>query len=369
MFIELHILQSFAPSNLNRDDTGNPKDTEFGGVRRARISSQCIKRSIRNHPVFTQTTRVDNALRTRWITRLLVKPLIEEGKPEDLAQSVAEAFATQYGQMEKGHTSVLLYLSNGEIKEAVHNLLRDWDSIILNLKDNKSPVIEALAKEMFKQLKNRTGAPDIAMFGRMLAEKPALNIDAACQVAHAISTHRVQMEIDYYTAVDELSTKEETGAGMIGVIPFNSACFYRYARVDWDQLVNNLGGEQELAKRTIEGFLRAAIAAVPTGKQNSFAAQNPPDFLLGVVRKDGSTWSLANAFEKPVKPSREGGYMDASIAALDAYWGQLNKIYGSHNVNPVVLALNPDAPIINLKASLAENRDLWIQSLIMYMEQ
>jgi CRISPR system Cascade subunit CasC len=364
MFIEVHILQNFAPSNLNRDDTGNPKDSEFGGVRRARISSQCIKRAIRRHPVFASTTAVENAMRTRWMTRLLVKPFVDAGKSEEQAKAVIEAFATQYSKMDKGHTSVLLYLSKSEINTAVQNMLEKWEEITASLKEGKSPVLEALAKEMFKALKERTSAPDIALFGRMLAEKPELNIDAACQVAHALSTHRVSMEIDYFTAVDDLSTDEETGAGMIGVTGFNSACFYRYARLDWEQLVKNLGGDRALACKTVEGFLRAAVKAVPTGKQNSFAAQNPPDFVLGVARKDGDAWSLANAFETPVKPGRDGGLMKASIEALDGYWGRLTQVYGDQGVKPVVLAVSQAAALEHLKGATRPNLESWVEALL-----
>ncbi|MCL4560030.1 MAG: type I-E CRISPR-associated protein Cas7/Cse4/CasC [Chloroflexi bacterium] len=364
MFIEIHFLQNFAPSNLNRDDTGNPKDTEFGGVRRARISSQCIKRSIRFHPIFAQTTAVDPAIRTRWMTRELAKAFEKAGKPEEQANMVADGIAQLYCKMDKGHTSVLVYMSSNELRGFSSKAIERWDEITSSLKEGKSPALDELAKEMFKTLKDRTSAPDIALFGRMLAEKPELNIDAACQVAHAISTHRVSMEMDFYTAVDDLSKDEETGAGMMGVTAFNSACFYRYARLDWDLLVNNLGGDRDLACRAVEAFLRAALLAVPTGKQTGFAAQNLPDFVLGVSRTDGQSWSLANAFEKPVRIERDGGYLLPSIAALDAYWGRLSKAYGGDGMKTYALCLQPDARLDNLKDSLAPHVEKWIASLV-----
>lgn len=366
MFIELHILQNFAPSNLNRDDTGNPKDTEFGGVRRARVSSQAVKRAIRLHPVFAKTTDVEPAVRTRWMTRLLAEALIKADKPEEQAKEVANAFSVQYSKLEekKGHTSVLLYLSKTEIETAVKSLTEKWKEITKNLKDGKSPELDAFAKEFFKELKDRTSAPDIALFGRMLAEKPELNIDAACQVAHAISTHRVNMDMDFYTAVDDLTRDDEAGAGMMGVTAFNSACFYRYARLDWDLLVKNLGGDKELARKTVEGFLRAAALAIPSGKQNSFAAQNPPDFVLGVVRKDGQSWSLANAFETPVKLGRDGGLMSASIQKLDEYWAKLNRVYGGNGITTAALSL--DVPPANLPPE--ENMEGWVKKLLAALE-
>lgn len=355
MFIELHALQNFAPSNLNRDDTGNPKDTEFGGVRRARISSQAMKRAVRLHPVFAKTTEVEPAVRTRWMTRLLAEALVKAGKEEGQAKEVANVFSMQYSKLEekKGRTSVLLYLSKTEIEKAVKTLTDHWKEITKNLKDGKSPELDALAKELFKDLKDRTSAPDIALFGRMLAEKPELNIDAACQVAHAISTHRVNMDMDFYTAVDDLTRDDEAGAGMMGVTAFNSACFYRYARIDWDLLVKNLDDDKELARKTVEGFLRAAALAIPTGKQNSFAAQNPPDFMLGVVRSDGQSWSLTNAFETPVKVGRDGGLMSASIEKLKEYWAKLNKVYGGKGITSATLSVDGD-----------DNMDGWVKKLL-----
>jgi CRISPR system Cascade subunit CasC len=140
---------------------------------------------------------------------------------------------------------------------------------------------------------------------------------------------------------------------MIGVTAFNSACFYRYSRIDWDLLVKNLNGDKELARKTVEGFLRAAALAIPSGKQNSFAAQNPPDFMLGVVRKDGQSWSLANAFETPVKPGRDGGLTPASIERLKGYWEKLSKVYGSDGATTSTLSLDGD-----------QNMDGWVNQLL-----
>ena len=266
MLIELHMLQNFAPSNLNRDDTNNPKDCDFGGVRRARISSQCLKRAIRFAPAFRETTQVENGMRTRWITRKFYKALMDAGVPEEEAAEKANAMATAFaGKMEKEkdaameRTAVLIYYSPEEIKMLTDGLLA-----------GEKP--EVLAKSMVKASKDHTTAPDIALFGRMLANDPKLNLDGACQVAHAISTHRVNMEMDFYTAVDDLNQDEETGAGMMGVTAFNSACFYRYACIDWDLLVKNLDGDTDLALRTLEAYLRASVEAVPSGKQTSTAA-------------------------------------------------------------------------------------------------
>ncbi|MEI7990091.1 MAG: type I-E CRISPR-associated protein Cas7/Cse4/CasC [Chloroflexota bacterium] len=360
MFIELHFIQNFAPSNLNRDDTNNPKDCDFGGVRRARISSQCLKRAIRQAPIFSETTKVDNGLRTRWLARRMKDDLMKAGKPESEAISLANEFAKTYAsKLEKSNekeisrTSVLVFVSSQEINEAVNSLLQ-------------GQAVVAAAESLAKKSKKRTSAPDIAMFGRMLAEKPDLNLDAACQVAHAISTHRVNMEMDFFTAVDDFQEQEtdETGAGMMGVVGFNSACFYRYACLDWNQLLTNLAGEQDLAKRTLEAFLRAAVIAVPSGKQNSFAAQNPPSFLLAVIRKDGMNWSLANAFEKPISATREDGLIANSVKALDAYWGRLIKVFGGAQVIPIALSIDEDLPLSALKGSVMADQKSWIDAIL-----
>ena len=361
MFIELHMVQNFAPANLNRDDTNNPKDCEFGGVRRARISSQCIKRAIRTSPVFAETTRVEIGKRTKWLVDLLQGRLAEAGKLEEESTAVLTAFVPQFAsKLDKdgAKTAVLLYVSEAEIQSIVQALLENWE----DLSDDRT--LKQVSKALVKAHKGQTSAPDIALFGRMLAEKPELNLEAACQVAHAISTHRVTMEMDFFTAVDDLNPEDTAGAGMMGFTGYDSACFYRYARIDWKRLVDNLNHDTDLARRTVEGFLRAAVAAVPSGKQNSFAANNPPNLMLAVVRRDGMGWSLSNAFERPVRPSRDGGLVAPSVTALDAYWGQLCQVYGDDTlVRKAVLALDPDLPLETLKMDQTDNLEAWVSAV------
>ena len=368
MFIELHLIQNFAPANLNRDDTGNPKDCEFGGVRRARISSQCIKRAIRHEPVFEQITGKPNGKRTKWfIDKRLTPMLVAAGKPEAEAHKVASEFLTAFAsKLEKdtAKTAVLLYFSKAELQGIVDALAANWADVAAADDKKHADAIAQLVKGLVKEYKNRTSAPDIALFGRMLAEKPELNIDAACQVAHAISTHRVTMEMDFYTAVDDLQPEDTAGAGMMGFTAYDSACFYRYARLDWEQLVENLDGDVDLAHRTVEGFLRASVSAIPTGKQNSFAAQNPPSFLLAVVKPRGMAWSLANAFERPVRPGSDG-LTAPSVAALDAYWGHLVAVYGLEDGAKVTaLALDDDLPLQNLKDYRVPTLEAWVKATL-----
>lgn len=363
MFVEVHAIQNFAPSNLNRDDTGNPKDCEFGGYRRARISSQCLKRAIRLSPVFARTTGVDVGTRTKWlIERCLRPPLVAAGKPDDQVTEILTAFVPEFASKldsksgDDHKTAVLLYLGQSELDNIVRALLDNWESLPTGAKK--------LANALVKEHKGQTSVPDIALFGRMLAEKPELALDAACQMAHAISTHRVAMEMDFYTAVDDLKADDTAGAGMMGFTGFNSACFYRYARLDWAQLMENLK-DAGLARRTVEGFLRAMVAAVPSGKQNTFAANCPPNFLLAVVRQDGMGWSLANAFEKPVHPRGDSGLVAPSVAALDTYWDRLCQVYGTDSlVQTAALALDSDLPLKNLSGNSVPTLDAWVGAVV-----
>jgi CRISPR system Cascade subunit CasC len=359
MFIELHILQNFAPSNLNRDDTNSPKDCEFGGVRRARISSQCIKRAIRKEPVFAETTQVSMGERTRWLARDIQEKLTARGKTAEEASKLAIGFIEALlGGMEakdSGRSKVLFFISDEEKKMIV-------DTLITIQTENKKDAFGEAIKEYQKKFKNRSSAPDVAMFGRMLANDPILNLDAACQVAHAISTHRVNMDMDFFTAVDDLQAEDESGSGMMGVIGFNSACFYRYMCIHWEQLVRNLGGDIGLARKTVEGFLKAAVRAVPTGKQNSFAAQNPPGFLFAVTRKDGMAWSLANAFEKPIHADQAHSLMEASILALDSYWQRLQNVYGGDAI-PAALILDDTLSLGSLQDAKKATLAAWIESV------
>lgn len=398
MFIELHIIQNFVPANLNRDDSGSPKECEFGGMRRARISSQSFKRAIRFEPVFAATTQVENGHRTKFMADQITRRLVNTDKDAEEVKTVAETFAASYaGDLDKktGKTNVLVYLSQEEFEVIAKQLLENWDAAVAEATGkSKQKIMDDLIKQLVKETKERTSAPDVALFGRMLASKAELNIDAACQVAHAISTHRVTMEWDYFTAVDDFKPDDTSGAGMVGYTGFNSACFYRYARIDWNQLKENLGwrdknqakkaeekalieqGNQAaitLAHRTVEGFLRAAIDAVPTGKQNAFAAQNPTNLALTVIRTDGKSWNLADAFEVPVRSKRNQdddgvsytGYIAPSIAALDEEWNDKISFYDDAQVKAVsVYADRRHQDILNtLKPHLQPTMSTWISQI------
>ena len=332
MIIELHILQNFAPSNLNRDDTNSPKECEFGGYRRARVSSQCIKRSIREYFKNNELVPLDElAKRTNGLIKELIGRLVKTGKSEEDARqtSIKAIQATEKLKLKDNEkTEYLLFLGEKEIRTVVDIILSKWQQLTAKAPDKKQQ--EAIGKSVLEAL-NGGKAVNLALFGRMLADLPGKNVDASCQVAHAISTHKVGVEFDFYTAVDDLQPEAETGAGMMGTIEFNSACFYRYANIDCTQLKTNLGDDKPLVQKSVEAFIRAAVNAIPTGKQNSFAAQNPPSLVFAVARKSGA-WSLANAFAKPVWVSETGDLIEMSAVKLVDYWGKLTKAYGDKDI-------------------------------------
>lgn len=332
LFVEFHLIQNFAPSNLNRDDTGAPKDALFGGHRRARVSSQCFKRAIRLKTQELDLIPAENrGIRTKKLAALLQAKLGDEAMPRIEVALAAAGLKLK----DDGKTEVLLFLGEGEINALVDLIKTHWDELApavggtekKSKKDAKASAPPEVVKKA-KALLNGGKAVDVALFGRMLADMPSVNQDAASQVAHALSTHRVEREFDYFTAVDDQSNDDETGAGMIGQVEFNSATFYRYAVVDANKLIANLQNDRELAINALGAFTQAMARAVPTGKQNSFAAHNPPSFI-GVVLRSTSPLNLANAFEKPVWPRQDASLTTSSVQALAAYENKIGAVYGN----------------------------------------
>lgn len=176
------------------------------------------------------------------------------------------------------------------------------------------------------------------------------------------------MEMDFYTAVDDLNPDDSAGAGMMGFSGYDSACFYRYMRLDLGQLTKNLGNDPAdliLAQKTVEGFIRAAIEAVPSGKQNSSAAHNPPSLLLAVVRNSGMGWSLANAFEKPVRPTAGSGLVEPSVKKLDDYWGRMTAMYGKKSIQEIaVVGLESNLPLTSLSDKQVAGTDALVEKIV-----
>ena len=362
MKVEVHLLQSFPPANLNRDDTGQPKDCEFGGVRRGRISSQALKRRMRTSGVFERAFEGRLGKRTKRAHQELAARLATAeygGHSDETAYDLAvEVLGTMLGWDEKKEVTKVLWFVGADELDRLAELTNEHAGSISAAVQERRRLPEAEGKASKAETKKRDDADkavrdaaakprdafktergeyvrsaDVALFGRMLAEVPGMNIDAAAQVAHAISTHAADQDFDYYTAVDDLNTAEQTGAGMVGTTGFNASCYYRYALVDADQLARNLTdgkepsqADRQLAADAVAAFIEAAYTAIPTGKQNAFAAQTPPSLVMATVRAtDGMPWSLANAFVEPV---RAEGIVAESVGRLAAHWDALVDMYG-----------------------------------------
>lgn len=344
--VEIHALQNYAPSNLNRDDTGAPKDAFFGGTRRARVSSQCLKRSIRQHfsGLIQQSVldKDDLAKRTKRVLDALRDALVEKGRAPEEANDKARLALASMGLSvkEDGKTEYLLFLGQREISGIAEIVDRKWDALTAaeaapadGKKAGKAK--KQAAKDADPELKSALDkvfdggkAVDVALFGRMLADMPGKNQNAACQVAHAISTHAVEREFDFYTAVDDLKPDDSAGADMMGTVEFNSACFYRYALVDWEALVANLQNDRDLAAKGLSAFLEGFVVSGPTGKQNTFAAHNPPEFVMVSVRRGGAPRNLANAFETPIRVKKDESLTWKSAEELAKKAKALQTAYG-----------------------------------------
>lgn len=346
MIVETHIIQNFAPSCLNRDDTNMPKDCEFGGFTRARISSQCLKRSIRTSNVFSENVQTAIGMRSRLIPTEVVDRLVKAGRSEEKSKEIVSSFIPEVlGKINKESmkSDALVYVSEDEVAQIVDIIQANWEKLAnaptvvgdvggarKGKKKEAKSELQSLCADLVKECKLGKISPDIALFGRMMAERPVLNVEGAVQVAHAISTNKVNSEIDFYTAVDDLSSDDEMGAGMMGTIAFNSACFYRYSTVDLDLLIGNLGGDRLTALKAVEAFIKASIVAVPSGKQNSMAAHNPPSLVMVTVRS-GHPMSLTNAFVRPVfVGGSDGDMIGESIRRLDRYLSDVLSTYGNN---------------------------------------
>lgn len=342
--VELHIIQSFPVTCLNRDDVGAPKTAYFGGVQRARVSSQCWKRAIR---LMAQELQRERGLtlfagaRTRRTIDDLAARLTEMNVDDNKARAMATTVCT--GLLEKptaekesakgskkapvadskpadDTTSTLLYLSPAELTAIA--------TAIAAKPDSEPKALIALATAAVPDAHLRDGA-DIAIFGRMVASAPSLTLEGAGLFSHALSTHRCDNDIDFFTAVDDHKrTGDDTGSAMMGSLEFSSACYYRYVGLNLDMLANpdHLESLSPEHRRSVsEIFLRAAVQAVPSARKNSMFGVNPPEYVLA-LKRSGQPLSLANAFESAIRA--DGGYVQPSIAALREQWQKLSTLYG-----------------------------------------
>lgn len=323
-YVDIHVLQTLPPSCVNRDDTGSPKTAYYGGAIRARVSSQAWKRAVRDAfcELFPQG---ELSYRTKKIVPLLADKIKQHGYAGDAeaeAKKLYELAGLKIKSTEAG-TDALFFISDAQAEALAVLAVSDPD----------------MDKKKAQAALRENPGIDVALFGRMVADDPSLNTDACAQVAHALSTHRVENEYDYFTAVDDLAPEDNAGAAHIGTVEFNSATLYRYATIAVHQLQGSLGDETADA---VKAFVQAFVSAMPTGKQNTFANRTLPDAVLVTVRND-QPLNLVGAFEKPVAAG-DDGYVTASAKRLKQYTEQM---YASFAARPQ-LTLVSGQPLADL---------------------
>jgi len=374
--LELHIIQSVPVACLNRDDLNSPKTAVFGGVQRARVSSQSWKRAIRKMAKEEGSNSLFNGIRSRRMVFELSKKIKEKNIPENVSIIIAEQIADIVETLdskkdEDGYKKIrtLMFFSDleyyaivnavtDEIKTAAEKVLssskamEDFKSSLEEIEDEKEK--EAARKKLDKLKKQETNnhsalkkafgnktiknaiksaklldAADIALFGRMVASDHSLSVEAASMFSHAISTHKVDNEIDFFAAVDDLQTTEESGAAITSTLEFNSATYYRFAALNLDMLANEehlKGMSLEQRQGVVRTFIEATIKAIPSARKNTMNGNTIPNYVLGVVRDKGHPIQLVNAFESPIRSSL--GYVYESVKRLNTEYADLNETWG-----------------------------------------
>lgn len=316
LYIDIHVLQTVPPSCVNRDDTGSPKTALYGGATRARVSSQAWKRAVRQ--MFKDTLEEESTgIRTRNTTKLIADAIqaIDVELPEDEAKELSETMLS-LGKAKGEGKDVLFFISQAQIKEVAKLAVQYRNESKEVGKDKKAAkTLDSLYEKKIQTALKENPAIDMILFGRMSASNTDLNYDACCQVSHAISTHAVSNEFDYFTAVDDFGADDNAGAGHLGTVEFNSSTLYRYAALNIGGL-NKYLDVNETAD-AVAAFIDAFVRAMPTGKQNSFANRTIPDALYIALREDQPV-NMAGAFERPVT-SGSDGYSEKSKAALKKY--------------------------------------------------
>lgn len=320
IYVDFHVLQTVPPSCVNRDDMGSPKTAVYGGAVRARVSSQAWKHAMREN-FKSLFNKEELGSRTKSVVEMVEKEMLaidaaidkDEGHKkavEALNLAGLTVKSSKKGETEKA--DALFFMSNKQAKAIAKHALE------LDLKDKET-------KNILKNDLKENPSIDIALFGRMAASDPALNYDAAAQVAHAVSTHAVQNEYDYFTAVDDMQTEDNAGAGHLGTVEFNSSTLYRYAAVNASELAETIGAEN--TAETIKKFGQAFICSMPTGKEKTFANRTFPDAVYVTVRSDQPV-NLCGAFENPVK-EKNNGYSAESEKKLAEYAEKVYKRFAA----------------------------------------
>lgn len=335
MLIEIHMLKNYAPTNLNRDDSGAPKTCMFGGVKRGRISSQCLKHSWRTSKYLHDEIGGDAlGIRTRKLPEIISERLLAEGIDSeviDYIRSELTGIGTKEGKGTKDNkTAQIIMYSKADIDAITGYVLEKVKGA--KLADVKKNLKAKTLQEELKKDSKRSLSLDMALFGRMVTSDAFADVEASMQVAHAISTNRVMMESDFFTAVDDLiDGNEESGSAMMGDIDYNSSCYYIYASIDVDKLRENLSindNADDIVHEVIPKLIETMAYTNPNGKQNSFAGHALPSAVLVEVKEKHIPVSYANAFEVPAKADNEGGLIKNSINKLVQQCNIIQNAYG-----------------------------------------
>lgn len=342
VFVELHVLQSLPSNNINRDQDGMNKSCMFGGRSRARVSSQCWKRAVRLRDRQQGLPEQHRAERSRKWYEVLRDMLVERQHEMLDSENMAEMALEPLGykrEQPSDRLNLMAYLGRVEV-EAIADLLHgNWAVIEPELHGKKPGLPREIIKAIEKTVSRAAAPGEIALYGRMMASLPSGNVDSAVQVAHAISTHAIEQEFDYFTAVDDLIAPEgeEAVTGHIGDTPFSSAVFYRYANVSVDKLAENLGG-RDLLPVLLRGFAESFVKSMPSGHQNGYAALALPSVVLMTVRQS-QPFSLVNAFEQPARAQRGRSLLENSVQKLALHWAELEELYGDRDLEYTGMAI------------------------------
>lgn len=321
--VDVHVLQTVPPSNLNRDDTGSPKTARYGGVVRARVSSQAWKRATRT-AFEGLLDRSELGVRSKRLVELIGDEILVQdpsmaGREHELARTVLASTPFKVTTPKRNKEALE---ESGYLVFLSHRQVGSLAALAVAAAHSGAVIDKAAARKAA----DSEHSIDVALFGRMVADDTELNVDAAAQVAHALSVHAVENEYDYFTAVDDhkrADADEDAGAGMIGTVEFNSATLYRYATVDVDRLRDNLG-DAAATQRAVEAFVRAFVRSMPTGKQNTFANRTLPDAVL-VVLRDTQSINFVGAYEEAV---RDRARIATAIGKLADHAAEVHAAYG-----------------------------------------
>lgn len=307
LFLDIHAIQTVPPANINRDDTGSPKTAQYGGVTRARVSSQSWKRAIRKY--FNENGDVENVgIRSLEIVKYVANKIVEKDGSlciEDAMDMADKTINAAKISTKDQKAKALFFLSDKQAEKLA-----------------QASIDKVTDKNQLESILNDDISIDIALFGRMVADNTILNEDASSQVAHAISTHAIQSEFDFFTAVDDLAPEDNAGAGMLGTVEYNSSTLYRYANIALHDFYRQLADKEETINAT-KLFVKSFVESMPTGKINTFANQTLPQAIVVSIRSDRPL-NMVSAFEEPIKS--DNGYVDKSIEKLFAEYTKYDKI-------------------------------------------